>query len=358
MDRLLPGGTSPPMLEPLGGGGGGVPKESPAPAFAPQAAALPAVPAALGHHHHQGQEKALPPPMAFLVWPPSYSPHFCPPPSLQPLSSNERFVVGQVPGGPQVQPSAVVPRFPQQYMLVPTRGDEEYLRTVQQQQQQQRRPSLGEAESPAPSSCLICLQPTPAVSAARGVHVRALLLCSCIKMMRERGSTPVPDVRRNYVKSCRACRYWLELGIKKIEALTKSAGVNIQDLLAAQSRYWASQPAAEPKRVHEPVLGYFSPHPDDMRPRSLRKPLIDFVKKNVTQEMICDFQLRLAKVAPARRVTMEEDPLSMPVAPVPALESEPRVTYDEPPNDLAVPTGPHDVDDDDDSAATPRFFNI
>lgn len=165
--------------------------------------------------------------------------------------------------------------------------------------------------------CLICLQPTPAVSAARGVHVRALLLCSCIKLTRE--STPVPDVRRKFAKSCRACRYWLELGIKKIEGLTKGAGVNIQDLLAAQSRYWATSPAIEPG----PILGLYSPHPEDMRPRSLRKPLIDFVKKHVNQDMILDFQMRLNQAAPPR-------------------DSPPRVTYDD--------------DNDDDSAATPKFF--
>lgn len=330
------------------------------------------------------------------------------PPNMQPLRSNEHLIVtsngfatklpplplGTAQAEQDASPRAFVPQ-PFVMPTAPTHGDdsqpqEQHLpiyfpafyglpphyqpmiprapppRFITSQAAQPPQPSSQPVE--ASSACLICLQPTPAVSAARGVHVRALLLCTCIRMMRERSETPVPDVRRRYAKSCRACRYWLELGIKKIEALTKGAGVNIQDLLAAQSRYWASQPLPLPQDQLEPVLGLYSPHPEDRRPRSLRKPLIDFVKKNVTQEMICDFERRLSKVAPARRVTIEEAPA--PSSPnteftphsVPTLPShaEPRVTYDEDPS-----LGPHlpplhddAADDDDDSAATPRFFRI
>eukprot|EP00634_Sargassococcus_sp_CCMP2135_P012161 CAMPEP_0198645706 /NCGR_PEP_ID=MMETSP1467-20131203/1385_1 /TAXON_ID=1462469 /ORGANISM="unid. sp., Strain CCMP2135" /LENGTH=343 /DNA_ID=CAMNT_0044381201 /DNA_START=1 /DNA_END=1032 /DNA_ORIENTATION=- len=176
---------------------------------------------------------------------------------------------------------------------------------------------------PTSAMCLVCLQPTPAMSAARGVHVRALLLCSCVRMLREGPQgTPAPDVRRKYAKSCRACRYWLELGIKKIENLAKTANVNIQDLLAAQSRYWSARAdvanrtalalAQAEAEAMRPVLGLYSPHPEDVRPRSLRKPLIDFVKKNLTVDAILDFHRRFLEIAPnvslsPPRVTIDED---------------------------------------------------
>ncbi|KAJ8599307.1 hypothetical protein CTAYLR_008843 [Chrysophaeum taylorii] len=244
-------------------------------------------------------------PMAYLVWPPY---------TMQPLATS---VI------PEEKTRPTTFFRPQNYVVVPPPPPPRFSPCSYRSYDQ--------------SACLICLQPTPAVSAARGVHVRALLLCTCIRMMRDHQAVPVPDVRRKYAKSCRACRYWLELGIKKIESLTKSAGVNIQDLLAAQSRFWAASNCD----ANGPVLGFYSPHPEDMRPRSLRKPLIDFVKKNVTVEMVTDFQLRLSKVAPARRVTLEGEEEVAPPPHPPIIE------------DLVVVD-----DDDDDEAVTPKFFNI
>ena len=241
------------------------------------------------------------------------------------------------PGGPPPPPNRGPPPTMQQ-MHMP--GADKYpgqpphggMRQYHHLQHQPPPPQQGRSSSSSPppqpsqpqqAACLVCLQPTPAMSAARGVHVRALLLCSCVRMLREVNGTPAPDVRRKYAKSCRACRYWLELGIKKIENLAKSANVNIQDLLAAQSRYWSAKAdaasrtmaaafAAEAEAMR-PVLGLYSPHPEDVRPRSLRKPLIDFVKKSLNEDTIIDFHRRFLDIAPPSmglsppRVTIDED---------------------------------------------------
>lgn len=143
----------------------------------------------------------------------------------------------------------------------------------------------------ATDRCIICMQPTPTVSAARAIHVRALLLCSYIRMASTGRRNPVPDLRR--AKSCRACRYWLEIGLKKFEDLIQESEIDLQELLDALERYWRSSvPTAAD---FGPILGIYSP--GDLRPRTLRKHLIHFVKKTVTPDMILRFRFELVRLS-------------------------------------------------------------
>mmetsp|Transcript_3037 Transcript_3037/g.3924 ORF Transcript_3037/g.3924 Transcript_3037/m.3924 type:complete len:204 (-) Transcript_3037:402-1013(-) len=96
-----------------------------------------------------------------------------------------------------------------------------------------------------------------------------------------------------------------------MEALAKNVNISIQDLLSAQSRFWSDM-ADERARLGQPSITEEDYRPilgtpnniDDSRARSLRKPLIDFVKKQLNQSVVVDFHARFMSISPHHQQTL------------------------------------------------------